>query len=221
MFKELTLEVFRNNTGINNGHLPREGLVVSLRHLAKNAKVKMVMAMEKEYLEKMLRRVVLAGDPSAYPYATSPITVERIAPLGFQIIQTFIQRSKYQDFTERFDQVFANFHVSHGVAKKMPMIVVGEDARGQTLVAHYLPPIVEIGPGMVYLPDGIHRCYLAGKVGTTIEAVIIKDVMVPPRAKLLDWSTVKVVDAKPPPAKRSVDNNPALYRLWEDVGIDG
>ncbi|MEK7091391.1 MAG: hypothetical protein AAB900_00190 [Patescibacteria group bacterium] len=72
-----------------------------------------------------------------------------------------------------------------------------------------------------HLPDGIHRCFLAGSVGTTIEAIVIKGVTAPPRAKLLQWSDLRCVDEKPPMAERSVNNNPDLYRLWENVGIDG
>ncbi len=220
MYRELSLDEFRFNTGIRNSHLPAEGTIISLRELARIAKVEVMMSMEEKYLKQMLRSVVLKGNHRHRLYEAAEIKVEAVPPFAFPVIQTFIQRSKYQDFLEKFSLVFQGFY-SHGFSQQLPVVVIGQDEEGQTLIAHYLPPIVEECAGVWHLPDGIHRCFLAGSVGTTIEAIVIKGVTAPPRAKLLQWSDLRCVDEKPPMAERSVNNNPDLYRLWENVGIDG
>ncbi|MFA5736848.1 MAG: hypothetical protein WCX70_00575 [Candidatus Paceibacterota bacterium] len=55
----------------------------------------------------------------------------------------------------------------------------------------------------------------------TIEALVVDNVQSPPRAKLIDWNNVCLVARKPPREKRVIDNNPAYYRNFERVGIDG
>jgi hypothetical protein len=62
---------------------------------------------------------------------------------------------------------------------------------------------------------------MVGKIGMTIEALVVDNVQSPPRAKLIDWNNVCLVARKPPREKRVIDNNPAYYRNFERVGIDG
>ncbi|MFA5001189.1 MAG: hypothetical protein WC531_03115 [Candidatus Paceibacterota bacterium] len=217
-FRELSIEEFRGNTGICYRGLPRRGQVVPLRQLATmGAKVQSVVVMGKEYLTQMLRSVVLIGT-DIHPYEKAQITVEPVYPLFLPVTQTFVQRSKLLEFLERFDQVFADHHVPVGIAKKSPMIVMAKKD-GLWLVAHYLPPIIEDGPRGMYLFDGQHRDFMCGRTGTTIVNIFIKGVTIPPRADLINWLEVKVVDEKP--EVRCHNNHPELYRDLERVGIDG
>lgn len=217
-FRELSIAEFKENTGIHCRNLPVSGQVIPLRQLATmRATILSVLVMEKNYLLRMLRAVTLIGT-NIHPYERATITVEPMFPLFLPVVQTFVLRSKILSFIEAFDQVFDGHHVPIGIAKKSPMIVVAEK-NDQAFIAHYLPPIVEDGPQGMYLFDGQHRDFICGRVGATINNVLIKGVRSYPRADLLNWSDVQVVDKKP--EARCHNNHPELYRDLERVGIDG
>ncbi|MFA5736849.1 MAG: hypothetical protein WCX70_00580 [Candidatus Paceibacterota bacterium] len=101
----------------------------------------------------MFWAVNLAGGAGIFPYRNCRIKMDRISPFSVRTMQTFVLTSKVIKFLSEFSDIFAGFHVSAGIAKKTPMIVIGE-ANGQTYVAHYLPPIIEKGPEGTYLLDG-------------------------------------------------------------------
>ncbi|KKS77295.1 MAG: hypothetical protein UV64_C0010G0013 [Parcubacteria group bacterium GW2011_GWC1_43_11b] len=217
----LSIAEFRKNTGITDERiLPVEGQIVPLRLLSgMDVKIVSVSMMPEEYLKKMLAGVTLVDSPNIHPYANAAVVIDRVAPFSLRVIQTFVLRRKLVEFLERFDNVFQGFHVSHGIAKKMPMIVVGEGPDQQFYVSHYLPPIVEKGPQGTYLLDGQHRCFMCGRVGTTIEAVKIIGVSMPPRAELLSWDQTDLVDEKP--ELRVIGGDPYLFRDLDRVGVDG
>ena len=162
MYRELSLDEFRFNTGIRNSHLPAEGTIISLRELARIAKVEVMMSMEEKYLKQMLRSVVLKGNHRHRLYEAAEIKVEAVPPFAFPVIQVFIQRSKYQDFLEKFSLVFQGFY-SHGFSQQLPVVVIGQDEEGQTLIAHYLPPIVEECAGLAFA--GRYPSLFSGRLG--------------------------------------------------------
>ncbi|MFA6416181.1 MAG: hypothetical protein WCW56_01705 [Candidatus Paceibacterota bacterium] len=222
-FKPMSIGEFKRNTGIADALVPRKATVISLRELAQVGRVEQVRIMPKEdYLDKMLRRVRLANGGFQL-YAQSEFSLERVSPFSFKVIQTFVHGRKIMEFLQEFNSVFDGSCASNGFAKKTPMIILGRHNKtGQVLLANYLPPIIELcSSGEAYLPDGMHRCFLANRVGTTVEAIVIKNVLAPPRADLIDWNEVCLVDEKPPIDQRVRNNNPDLYRGWELVGIDG
>ena len=222
MDKELSIAEFRQNTGITDRVvLPAKGTIVPLRRLSEmGVQIVSVSAMPEWYLRKMLAGVILVGSPNIRPYANATVVIDRVAPASLRVIQTFVLKRKLLEFLSRFDNVFDGFHVSHGVAKKMPMIVIGKrKSDRQVFVSHYLPPIIEKGPVGAYLLDGQHRNYMCSRVGTTIEAIKIIGVSVPPRAELITWDEVALVDEKP--VVRVIGGDPNFFRDLDRVGIDG
>jgi hypothetical protein len=174
------------------------------------------------YLEKLIQSVTLTGNRNKRPYKNCEIHLTRIDSCALSIGQTFVEREKYRNFIEHFDMVLAKrYCVSRGIAKCNPLRIFAETENGEHVVAHYLPPIVEINNGHQFLVDGIHRNYLAMRVGTTIESVVIKNVQTELPCTPQKWSTITLVDEKPPLEKRFHNLRPELFRDLKYGGIDG
>lgn len=196
--------------------------IVSLREINHIAEV---AAMPLDYLERLIKNVGLEGDPDFKPYKKSPIKLARIDPWNTKVGQTFVERKKYQSLLENFSNIFQGFCITRGAAKCNAYIVLGYTAEeapacGPLVVAHYLPPIIEVNKDMVML-DGTHRGFLIKNVGTTSEAIIIENVETPFPCIPQDWSCVNVVDAKPPREVRYKELNTKFFRDLKMVGIDG
>jgi len=83
------------------------------------------------------------------------------------------------------------------------------------------PPIIEIHGDGVALIDGIHRSYLCGSAGTTVNAVHINRVEAPLPFEPVGWNEASLVDNKPSIDKRYFGLRKEYFRDLGIVGIDG
>ncbi|MEK7628629.1 MAG: hypothetical protein AAB421_04420 [Patescibacteria group bacterium] len=191
--------------------------VVSLRQLAS---IESVQPMRRDYLRAVMCAVPLAdGRGDVYKHAR--ITTLRVDPHAVRLGQTFVERSKYQQFLEGFEASFGAFCVARGMAKLGACIAYGKTQTGVSAIAHYVPPIVECGPSGWVLLDGVHRMYLAKQIGTTLETVIVEPVTARFPTDLHEWDQVRVVNTKPPREERYNNLRPELFRNLKYVGLDG
>ena len=120
---------------------------------------------------------------------------------------------------ENFTNFFQEYCITRGAAKCNAYIIIGIKDNIKVL-AHYVPPIIEENYDSTLL-DGVHRSFLIKNVGTTSEAIIIKDVKIRFPSIPQDWSLVNFVDTKPPRETRYKELNTSLFRDLKKVGIDG
>lgn len=221
MFEPISITDFKSRTGIEPDFVMHATKVVSLRDLVPGS-ISAVHVMRRDYLSKLLRSVTLEGDGEHRPYEHCQIELARIDPSHLVIGQTFIQRSKYQDILEKFgNHLNGDFCVTPGTVASSAMVMYGQTRTGEDAIAHYIPPIIEVSGDNLFLLDGIHRNYLAMRVGTTIESVLVKGVKAPPPCDVRTWSDIKVVNKKPPREKRFYNLQPPLFRNLKWIGVDG
>ena len=222
MFQHIDLETFRARTGICHEDFARlcaKGeKIVSLREIVE---VTCVQAMPKGYLYRLIESVTLDGNPRDKPYSGCKIELVRMDPNSLLVGQTFVERDKLQRILEHFTDMWSEFCVTRGIAKRTAWIVFGQTAQEESVIAHYLPPIVEENNGQRLLLDGVHRNFLTKAVGTTIETIVIKDVRTAFPCTCSSWDDVYPVDEKPPKDERFRDLQPALFRNVKAIGIDG
>lgn len=221
MFESISVETFTRRTGITPNFSMRASKIVSMRDLA-HGSITGVQVMPKDYLRKLLHSVTLEGDTNHRPYKDCDIKLVRIDPNDLAVGQTFVQRSKYQDFLEEFSSILdESFCVTRGAAKCNALIVFGRTQSGEDVVAHYLPPIIEATNGTQFLLDGIHRNFLVKQIGTTIESIIVKGVSAPLPCTAKNWSDIHIVNEKPPRDQRFHNLQPSLFRNLKWIGVDG
>lgn len=222
MFQHIDLETFRARTGICHDDFARLRAkgekIVSLREIVE---VNCVQAMPKGYLRRLIESVTLDGNPREKPYSGCAIELVRMDPNDLLVGQTFVERMKLQRILEHFTDMWSEFCVTRGIAKRTAGIVFGKTAQEESVIAHYLPPIVEENNGQRLLLDGVHRNFLTKAVGTTIETIVIKGVRTAFPCTCRPWDDVHPVDEKPPKDERFRDLLPALFRDIKAIGIDG
>jgi len=192
--------------------------VISLREIVS---ILFVSAMKNDYLLQLLRNIGLVGDPERKLFLDAKIMRYRTDPHELFVGQTFVQRSKYTAIIERFKDVFSGHDLPRGISKLTSQIVVGKDKEGAIVVAHYVPPIIEIHNGRKAILDGIHRNYIVKNAGTTIESVIISGIGESLPFETREWDDIKPVDEKPPLKERYFNLDPTLFRDLKFLGIDG
>lgn len=135
--------------------------------------------------------------------------------------QRFILKSKLLSIMSSLGHgVFSNF-VAKGISKMPPAKVYGLDYEGNKVLAFYIPPILEIHGDTVAILDGIHRSYLCGSAGTTINAVHINGVSAGLPFDPISWRESHLEDEKPPIDQRYKNLRKDLFRDLVVVGIDG
>jgi hypothetical protein len=221
LFQPIPLESFQERTGIEAGELNAPwGKIAGIVSLRDIVKVISVLIMTDSYLERLLHNVTLVGSPDKKPYANCEIVPFKIQPGIIRVSQTFVERGKYQAILENFAGIFPMISAINGISNLLPVIVLGQTQNDSVAVAHYIPPLVEFN-GELALVDGTHRSYLVHKIGASINGVAIKGVKMPFPCRTLDWSSIRVVDAKPPKAERYLDLQDDLFRDLKFIGIDG
>lgn len=222
MFQPIPLEIFEARTGISQGVMAPTwayaSQIVSLRDIVS---VSSIQVMSEEYLRKLVCNTTLEGDAGVHVYEKCHISRARIDPHNILVGQTFVERAKCQRMIEHLSSVFEGFCVNHGFAKSIALVVLGKIADGSFGIAHYVPPIVEQHNGGLYLLDGVHRNFLAGAVGTTIEAIILKNISIPFPCDVHTWASLRPVDEKPARAERFYNLRPDIFRDLKWVGVDG
>lgn len=183
----------------------------------------LVTLMRTTTLERLIRKIRLRSQDSTEvcPYAQSQIKLYRTEPKGLYIGQTFMLRSKILSIMENLQRGGFEMFCMPGISKMPPAQIYGRTAQGELAIGFYIPPIVEKHNGKDILIDGIHRSYICSSGGTTVNAVHISNVQVPPPFTPIDWNKLKTMDSKPPIEKRYIDLNKELFRDLGVVGIDG
>ena len=207
--------------------------IVALRELKV---VRHIQLMPTKYLDALLRAIPLVGstniqdstvteaegDVLVFPYQQAVFQHGLVDPRNLLMGQTFVQRPKYNNLLEKFNGLFAEFCGSRGFAQCSPMLVFGQVEGSDDLVlAHYLPPIVEMHENRQVLMDGLHRNFITMGTGGPLEAITIVHVGKQFPSDVHDWGNVTPVDTKPDRAVRYNNLKPELFRDLKYVGIDG
>lgn len=222
MFKPIRLQEFLERSGVSLDNYGFETAkikhIISLRDMSE---IQVIFPMERRYLEKILFKIqITEGDKKVYQGCE--IKLVRMDPYSLKVGQTFVQRNKYVSILENFKNIFEKFTVSRGLAKLTSMIVIGKDREGNTALAHYLPPIIEMHNSELILMDGIHRNFIGLSLGTTLESIVIENVQIPFPCSARKWDEIKVVETKPEDIKdRFFDLKKDLFRDLKNIGIDG
>lgn len=222
--KPVLMEDFLRKTGFSLNDLcnidpSRIKHVIGLREMKE---IISMNAMSRGYLNHLLARIGTANSFDKKVYENAKISFARIDPYSLRLGQKFVYRKNYIAIMENFPNLFGDFHVSRGISKLTAFIIIGKDKDGSIALAHYLPPIIEIHDGRLVLLDGVHRNFIVKNSGTTIEAIIIKNINVPFPCAPQKWREVKVIDNKPEKIEdRYFELKPELFRDLKSIGIDG
>jgi len=157
----------------------------------------MVSAMPMLYLEDLLSHIGTLGDPDNKIYANTNIRLGCVDPNMLLLGQKFVYRKNYTAILESFRHLFAEFAMPRGIFKLTPFIIVGQDTQKRIVIAHYLPPIIEVHGNKQILLDGVHRNFIAKQTGNNPETIIIERVKEPFPCEPEPWEMVHVADEKP------------------------
>lgn len=218
---KLTPKEFKFRTGIDiNTQLLFEEKIMAIVSLRDLAQVRCVQVMPSTYLRRLVESVSLVGNNDVRPFAGCKISRVRMDPRMLLVGQTFVENSKLLALDD-FEHIFSGHDVPFGISKKGSFLIYGVDNEGQTVLAHYLPPIVEWTGGRHRLLDGLHRCYHTMTSGTTIEVLKIHHVTAAFPCESMTWQSVERVNEKPPKEKRFFGLQEDLFRDLKFIGIDG
>lgn len=199
-----------------NGDMQGYDRVIPPRGLAR---VHDISLLRDETVLAIVRNISLRGT-KIYPYGDAEVKIFRAEPHGFDIGQTFILEGKILGIMQNLEgKLFSGFS-TRGVSKMPPVKFYGEDAEGKKAIAIYLPPFIE-HQERTALIDGIHRSYLCGAAGTTINALHIYGVSQPLPFDPISWKGASLVKEKPPKDERYVNLRTDLFRDLSSVGVDG
>ncbi len=185
-------------------------------------RILMVNVMPLNYLHGLLSKIGTLGDPDNKVYAQAKIEMACIDPNSLSLGQKFVYRKNYTAILENFRNLFTEFTAPRGISKLTPYLIVGKNINDHIVLAHYLPPMVEIHGNNSVLLDGVHRNFIAKQSGNNPETIIIRGVKVPFPCTPKPWSEIKVVDKKPENLEdRYFDLKKELFRDLKAIGIDG
>ncbi|MDA2936332.1 hypothetical protein MYX06_03890 [Patescibacteria group bacterium AH-259-L05] len=195
--------------------------VVAPRDLKKIIKVE---DMSMDYLISLLSNITLLGNKNEKIYAHAKIYQRRTDLDTLSLGQKFIYRDHYTAIMESMCDLFYGFTTSRGISNWTPHVIIGIDSDNQYVLAHYVPPIIELHDNKFILLDGVHRCFITKQTNPTIESVVIEGVKTPFPCETKSWKELKVIDKKPEKvdvAERHFDLKVELFRDLRGIGIDG
>lgn len=176
---------------------------------------------KRDTLATLIRNIPLRQDGTPiYPYAKAIVEQDYLSPRRLYIGQTFVMEQKLIALIKNAQKALEAF-CAPPLPQMHPLIIYGTDPDGTKSLAFYIPPIVERHDDKDIILDGIHRSFMARKVGQTISAVHISNIDGPPPFNPLNWDETHLVTTKPPIEQRYKNLNPTLYRNLSAVGIDG
>ena len=185
-------------------------------------KIFAVNVMPLVYLKKLLWHVGLLGNSEIKAYEDTEIILSCVDPNLVLLGQKFVYREKYTAILENFGNLFKDFAISQGISKLTPFLITGLDFDGNYVLAHYLPPIIEVHDTKLILLDGVHRCFIVKQSGGSLEAIIIKNVKIPFPCIPKPWEKIKVIEKRPENIdERYFDLKIDLFRDLKGIGIDG
>lgn len=213
---EIPLEQIEENIQQKiNGDFMGYDLVVSPRDLSK---VDSLSVMGPEVFKGLIKNIPLRGTDHKL-YANSDIETYRREPKGFRIGQTFALEEKILGIMQNLEGKL--FRGVIGISKMPAAQIYGRNSQDRKVIALYVPPIVEIHGNSAVLIDGIHRSYICGSAGTTINAIHIDKVDADLPFDPISWKRCNLVSEKPPKNERYVNLDVSLFRDLTALGIDG
>lgn len=180
--------------------------------------------MSMKYLISLLSNITLLGNKNEKIYADAKINLRRIDLDMLSFGQRFIYRDHYTAIMENLCSLFFGSTMPRGISNWTPCKIIGIDFDNQYVLAHYVPPIIEVHDNKFILLDGVHRCFITKQTNSNIESVVIERVKIPFPCKTKSWEELKVIDKKPEKvdvSKRHFNLNVELFRDLRGIGIDG
>lgn len=185
-------------------------------------KIISVNAMSMFYLQRLLSKIGTLSNPNNKVYVGAKIELACIDPNLLYLGQKYVYRKNYTAILENFQNLFTEFAVPRGINKLTAYLILGKNGNDEYVLAHYLPPIIEVHENKLVLLDGVHRNFIAKQSGTNTECIIIEGVKTPFPCTPKPWSEIKVVDEKPKNIEdRYFDLKRELFRDLKGIGIDG
>ncbi|OHA48886.1 MAG: hypothetical protein A2806_04295 [Candidatus Terrybacteria bacterium RIFCSPHIGHO2_01_FULL_48_17] len=221
-FVPISVDEFRFRTTIDLSKIPgceQIGWIVSPKDIAR---VESVVVMPDHYRDKLLSSISLSFNRAQKPYCEHEVHLRMTDPSSLVLGQKFVYRPNYISIVEGFRDTFKGFGMMRGFTRFLACLIIGTTQSGESVLGHYLPPIVEKHGDRLILMDGVHRNYLARQAGISIECLVVENVEVPFPCTPHPWYDVSVIEQKPADAKnRYWDLEKSLFRDTKYVGIDG
>ncbi len=194
--------------------------VVSLREICE---ARCVLPMPKHMMHLILRSVrTLDGQK---PFERATFEMQKMGIRQLRIGQKFAYRENYVKILENISDILCRNHaINSGMLELGAYVVFGKDSLGQEAIAFYLPPIIEEHTGAFVIMDGIHRDFIALKMGQPIFAIVVSGVTVPFPCEPHSWDDLTVI----PLAEKPEDLSDRYFKLRKELfrdlkffGIDG
>ncbi len=194
--------------------------VVSLREIGE---ARCVMPMSKHMMHLILRSVrTLDGQK---PFESATFEMQKMGIRQVKIGQRFAYRENYVKILENISDILCRDHaINSGMLELGAYVIFGKDSLGKEAIAFYLPPIIEEHAGFFVIMDGIHRDFIALKMGQPIFAIVASGVSVPFPCEPHSWDDLKVIPQTEKPANladRYFGLRKELFRDLKFFGIDG
>lgn len=203
--------------------LPNVERVQEVMPLKEMKEAHSIMPMPKGMLNFILRNIPTMDGQMPFKNATFEMQKVGVRPL--RIGQKFAYRENYTGLLENLSDIFGKTHaINSSVFDLGAYIVVGVDAEEKKILALYLPPIFEAHNGILVIMDGIHRDYIALKMGVTMFAIVATGVSVPFPCSPHPWDDLKVISMTEKPGEQSErywELQKQLFRNLKHLGIDG
>ncbi len=203
--------------------LPQTDKLIKIIPLREIKNVQSIIPIHSELLLYLVRRIrTLDGQ---LPFINSEIDQVVVNPHQLKIGQKFVYRENYQNMLENLNGLFENFLGEWGGLGNLgAYFVFGLNGDGYYSMACYIPPIIEVHEAKPLIMDGIHRNYIARQTGLTINALLVKNVIVPFPCSPKNWKEIDVISLNDKPRNledRYFDLQKNLFRDLKYLGIDG
>lgn len=172
----------------------------------------------KESLIDSVSQVTILGDREFKIYEGAVISIESIPinliqPSACYLLKSGVdQQENFHDFLKA-KHSFEIFNLETG-------LIYSQDGKD-----HFIsPPVVEHyteenGEEVYVLIDGIHRVFVAKKLGhETLNVILVRGAKLPPASMPVPWGKVKTMDVPPPTDEKKVFRN--TFKFPSVINID-
>lgn len=202
--------------------LPRIYKIEKVLPLKNLKEIHSVLPITNSFLLGIVKKIKTIDNQSPFKNATAELT--KVDSNQLKVGQKFVYRENYQNMLENLPKIFKKFAISSGLSDLDAYMVFGADSRKNYCLSYYIPPIVEQHNDTLVIMDGVHRNYINKQWGTTLKAILIKNINVPFPCSFHPWNEIEIIPLKNKPKdieKRYFDLNPNLFRDLKYLGIDG
>lgn len=194
--------------------------IISLKNMKQ---IQSIIPMNKSILEYIISSIQTEDRQKPFNYCR--VELLKLDPRNLFIGQKFIYQEKIQNILEQVPDIFQDFcHGASGIGDLGAYFVFGTDTENKYCMALYIPPIIEEHGNRLIALDGVHRSYILKQAGSTINAVVVRNVTVPFPSMSVEWGRVEIIKLAERPENimdRFWDTKPELFRDLKHAGIDG